>query len=218
MTRPGYRPYTRAVPPRTQLRQDRALRSRAALVDAAAELWRDRTVDEVKVAEICDAAQVSKGLFYFYFDSREALAADLFAADTDLVGDAVAEASDGRATFDDLLRTAVTTLGRRAQRRPRHVLGVAIPEWMRAGLATDDRGGLHTPLAGTFTTIVEVGRTRRRGSSQVRESVDAAEAGRLLADAVVLAVHDWAVSDRRQPSLAKRMSNRVDLLVAGIAR
>jgi len=206
------------MPPRSQLLQDRALRSRAALVGAAAELWEERVIDDVKVAEICATAGASKGLFYFYFDSREALAAELLADDADVVADAVDAAIDARATFDELLRTAVTTLGRRAQRRPRHVLAVAIPEWVRADLATDSQEGLHVPLADTFARVVEIGRTRRRGSSTVPESIDAAEAGHLLADAAVLAVHQWAVHDRRQPSLARRLSGRIDLVVHGITR
>jgi AcrR family transcriptional regulator len=218
LTGSGVRPYTRRMPPRSQLLQDRSLRSRSALVDAATELWRDRTVDDVKVAEICVAAGASKGLFYFYFDSRDALAAELLADDADVVADAVDVAIDARATFDELLRTAVTTLGRRAQRRPRHVLAVAIPEWVRADLAADSQGGLHVPLADTFARIVEFGRRPRRGSPTVPESVDASEAGQLLADAAVLAVHQWAVHDRRQPSLARRLSGRIDLVVHGLTR
>jgi AcrR family transcriptional regulator len=206
------------VPPRSQLLQDRSLRSRAALVAAAEGLWDERSVPEVKVSEICDAAGASKGLFYFYFPTREALAADLFAADADAVADDVAAAMDGRATLDDLLRVAVTTLGRRAQRRPRHVLATAIPEWIRADLGDDDQDGLHSPLAHTFAAIVDAGRVRRRGVTAVGDAIDSVEAGRLLADAAALAVHEWAVSGRRQPSLARRLSTRMDLLVHGIAR
>lgn len=205
------------MPPRSQLLQDRSLRSRAALVAAAEELWSDRAVHEVKVAEICEAAEVAKGLFYFYFEGREALAADLFAADADRVADAVDAAIAARATFDELLRTAVTTLVRRAQRRPRHVLAVAVPAWVGADLALDEGEDHHVPLATTFSSIVDAGRVRRRGSSSVADGVDSDEAGSLLADAAALAVHDWAISERRQPSLARRLSGRVDLIVRGIA-
>lgn len=202
------------MPSRSQLRQDRALRSRAALVAAATDLWEERPFEDVKVAEICSAAGASKGLFYFYFDSRESVAADLVCDDADRVAEAVDAELASRRSLDDVLRTAITTLGRRAQRRPQHVLSVAVPEWVRAGLATDGRDGQHVPLAVTFARIVESGLVSRR----VRTGVEPDVAGLLLADAAMLAVHEWAVSDKRQPSLARRLGTRVDLVRQGFGR
>lgn len=46
---------------------------RAELLDAAAKLFRLRGFDGVSVADITGAAQVAKGTFYLYFESREAL-------------------------------------------------------------------------------------------------------------------------------------------------
>jgi AcrR family transcriptional regulator len=46
---------------------------RAELLDAAARLFAERGFDEVSVADITTAAQMAKGTFYLYFDSREAL-------------------------------------------------------------------------------------------------------------------------------------------------
>jgi AcrR family transcriptional regulator len=202
------------MPSRSQLVQDRALRSREALVLAATHLWEERSVEDVKVAEICAEAGISKGLFYFYFDSREALAADLVCDDADRVAEAVEVELASRHTLDDVLRTAITTLGRRARRRPPPVLSVAVPEWVRAGLASDDRDGLHVPLASTFARIVESGIAARR----VRAGVEPDVAGLLLADATMLAVHEWAISDKRQPSLARRLGTRVDLVRQGFGR
>lgn len=207
------------MPTRAQLLQDRSLRSRAALVDAATALWSERPVAEVKVAEICAAAGTSKGLFYFYFDSREALAAHLLADDADQVASAVETlVAEGplpaRTVLDDLLRVAVTTLGRRVQRRPRHVLVAGVPAWIAAGLAEHDPLDLHVPLSRTFGRVVQVAADRR----QVRGDVDPHEAGLLLADASMLAVHEWAASPRRQPSLARRLSARTDLIRHGLGR
>jgi hypothetical protein len=84
---------------------------------------------------------------------------------------------------------------------------------VRAGLATDPHG-LHVPLASTFARIVESGIAARR----VRAGVEPDVAGLLLADATMLAVHEWAISDKRQPSLARRLGTRVDLVRQGFGR
>ena len=46
---------------------------RSELLEAAARLFAARGFDDVSVSDITDAAEVAKGTFYLYFDSREAL-------------------------------------------------------------------------------------------------------------------------------------------------
>jgi AcrR family transcriptional regulator len=48
-----------------------------ALMDAAAELFSKRGYAETRVLDICTAAGVAKGLFYWYFDTKEALFIEL---------------------------------------------------------------------------------------------------------------------------------------------
>lgn len=50
---------------------------RRQLLDAAAVLFSTQGFGPTRVADICDAAGVAKGLFYWYFDSKEALIADV---------------------------------------------------------------------------------------------------------------------------------------------
>lgn len=51
--------------------------SRQRLLDAASELFSTHGFGPTRVADICEAAGVAKGLFYWYFPSKEALIADL---------------------------------------------------------------------------------------------------------------------------------------------
>jgi AcrR family transcriptional regulator len=44
---------------------------RRQLLDAAAELFSERGYQETRVMDICKAAGVAKGLFYWYFESKE---------------------------------------------------------------------------------------------------------------------------------------------------
>ncbi|HEX5367298.1 MAG TPA: helix-turn-helix domain-containing protein [Acidimicrobiales bacterium] len=50
---------------------------RQQLLDAAARLFAEQGYASTRVADIVEAAGVAKGLFYWYFDNKEALFADL---------------------------------------------------------------------------------------------------------------------------------------------
>ena len=55
-------------------RQERAVRTRHAVIRAAAEVFAERGYAAATIAEILDRAGVTKGALYFHFDSKEALA------------------------------------------------------------------------------------------------------------------------------------------------
>ena len=55
-------------------RQERAVRTRRAVIRAAAEVFAERGYAAATIAEILDRASVTKGALYFHFDSKEALA------------------------------------------------------------------------------------------------------------------------------------------------
>jgi AcrR family transcriptional regulator len=50
---------------------------REQLLAAAGELFAERGYQATRIADICDRAGAAKGLFYWYFDTKEALFADL---------------------------------------------------------------------------------------------------------------------------------------------
>ena len=50
---------------------------RAQLLDCAAELFSTRGYDQTRVIDICEAAGVAKGLFYWYFENKDALFSQL---------------------------------------------------------------------------------------------------------------------------------------------
>ena len=57
--------------------KEKAAQNRATLVQAAGRLFRERGIDGVGVAEICQAAGLTHGALYAQFPSKEALAAGL---------------------------------------------------------------------------------------------------------------------------------------------
>jgi TetR/AcrR family transcriptional repressor of nem operon len=60
--------------------KEKVTQNRAALVQAAARLFRERGIDGVGVAEISKRAGLTHGALYAQFPSKEALAAEAFAA------------------------------------------------------------------------------------------------------------------------------------------
>lgn len=55
------------------LRQARSRVTRRSIVEAAERLWKDQPFDDVPVTQICEAAGVAKGSFYFHFPRKEHL-------------------------------------------------------------------------------------------------------------------------------------------------
>ena len=55
------------------------LERRQQLLDAAARLFAERGYAETRIVDICREAGVAKGLFYWYFDTKEAVFRDLAA-------------------------------------------------------------------------------------------------------------------------------------------
>src|SRR2546429_2768707 len=63
--------------------KEKAAQNRATLVQAAGRLFRERGIDGVGVAEICQAAGLTHGALYAQFPPKEALAAEALAAGLD---------------------------------------------------------------------------------------------------------------------------------------
>jgi len=62
---------------RARQHTEHGLERKQQLLDAAAELFADRGYSATRIADICTAAGVAKGLFYWYFPTKGALFADL---------------------------------------------------------------------------------------------------------------------------------------------
>src|SRR5579863_5141763 len=84
--------------------KQKAAENRAALVQAAARLFRERGIDGVGVAEISKQAGLTHGALYAQFPSKEALAAEAFAAANQEGWEQIKSDRDGRpATLTDFL-------------------------------------------------------------------------------------------------------------------
>lgn len=180
-------------------------------MDAAGRLWGDHEVDDVTVADLCREAGVSKGLYYFYFATKEDLLVEMLLADADAVAAAAQTSIDAGDSIEQVLESSIATMARRARRHPRHLLARGIAQWI-AALERHDAVRLgHTPLQATFAAAFAHG--QREG--EVSSDLSADELGGLLEWALLGAELEWAMATSRQPSLAKRLSSRTALVLRG---
>jgi AcrR family transcriptional regulator len=196
---------------RATLEQGRSRRTRAAIVDAAERLWGEHGVDQVTVADVCREAGVSKGLFYFYFATKEDLLVGLLLDDAEEVAAVLDRAAEDGGPIDEVLEKGLTVMARRAQRHPRHLLARGIAEWFAALERHDGLRLGHTPLQTTFAAAF----ARAQDAGELESGLSAEELGGLLEWALLRAELEWALSTKRQPSLAKRLWSRADLVLRG---
>jgi AcrR family transcriptional regulator len=196
---------------RSTLEQERSQRTRAVLIEAAQRLWSDRGVDAVTVSDLCDAAGVSKGLYYFYFAAKDDLLVELLLADLDEVARAVDVAVAGGELVDDVLALAVEGVVRHTQRRPRDLLGSAAAGWLGSIGRLPELADGHRTLCAALADAFAAGQAR--GEIGARHSAD--ELGRLLEAAFVLTLAEWATAVGRRPGLRRRLTTRTELIVLG---
>jgi len=93
--------------------KEKAAENRIALLRAASQLFRQRGIDGVGVAEVAKAAGLTHGALYAHFPSKEALVAEAFAFgfDSNMVG--VREwAEASHRSFDEYLDVLLSTEAR----------------------------------------------------------------------------------------------------------
>ena len=168
---------------------DQGRERKQQLIDCAAALFAERGFAETRIKDIVDAAGVAKGLFYWYFENKEALFAEVAAdirlklrkhqaAAVDPQGDALTQIREGaeasvrfmaeHAHFFSLLEAETGSLTEEARRRgtQQHIRDVMaiLQIGQRSGLIVDeDPELLAMGVAGTvglYSHYHRTGRTR----------------------------------------------------------
>jgi AcrR family transcriptional regulator len=197
---------------RSTLQQERSVNTRAALVDAGERLWSEYDIDSVTVSDLCTEAAVSKGLFYFYFATKEDLLIELLLTDADAATGAIESTIEANASVHQVIDKGVAALVRRTQRRPRHLLARAVAEWFAALERHGELTHGRTPLRESVAAAVRHGQDR----GELDTIHDADDIAGMLEWAVLQAALEWATATSRQPSLAKRVAIRTSVILRGV--
>ncbi len=200
-----------ATEPRVSLlQQDRSRETRRRLIEAADRLWREKGFDSTAVSEVCEAAGVSKGTFFYYFPRKEDLLIDLALATAERVWEQWEQLAEKDLSTRETLKILVNSIARRAQRTPRLLLARTIVELL--GLAGQwqsvrgERPDFHKIFAATFT------KGKRNGDVSRAHDVD--ELASILTLTLLQGMLFWARGDNNE-SLHALLWRRTDTLLKG---
>lgn len=123
------------APRRSRLQQERSRDARRRLARAATRLWAERGFDATSVGDICEAADIPRANFYFYFKNKDDLLFELALEGVETFGAAAGDAASA-VTTDDALRSFVAAFSERMQLIPPALLDRMVlllmsraPEW-----------------------------------------------------------------------------------------
>ena len=192
-----------ADPPR-DLRRNQKARTRAALVEAAADMLREG--ESPTVPEVAERAQVSRATAYRYFPTQDALLTEVAS-----IGPAVSSVEDVLAELhgDDVearllqLLDAVNPILVEDEATGRAALRVYLDTWLRSGEEVATREGrrirwLDTVLAPARDRLSDARYVRVRAALALTMSIDAIvvmrDVCRIEDDAELLDVLRWAAT------------------------
>ena len=160
----------------------RSERTRAAIRDAANELFLEKGVDETTVDEICEKAGISKGTFYLYFRRKEDLLLEYGLQRLRHVREMVPDLI-GRATFRDALQEIVNEVIL-SKEWGREVAGRAIVEMGTSA----ERLPLQAPHK-LILPLIEVAQAR----GELRRDVPPDALAHFVLRSILGALRDWGL-------------------------
>lgn len=154
---------------RAALQQERAIRTRAAIIERAADAFAERGYEAASLNDIVRSTGLTKGAFYFHFSSKEALALAVFKAKqaqlAERLGAVAAHEPDALRGLTALLRARAELL----QNEPslRCFLGLTSELVAHFGPGSEFAASYNVPIE-TFTALIRQG--QREGV--IRPSLD----------------------------------------------
>jgi AcrR family transcriptional regulator len=192
---------------RSTLQQARSRETRKSLVRSAVALWRVQGFQETTIEEICRAAGVSKGLFYFYFERKEDLLFEIGVLSSAAIARDAQRALDRDEQLEDVVRDVLTSLERSIRRNPRELVLTAILEGYRR---TPDFDGPDA-MPFVFTSLF-------RRAQQGGELPAGANTNRLAWMAQTLVsegVRGWALGMLDRQSFVDEVAGQIGLVLGG---
>jgi AcrR family transcriptional regulator len=200
----------RSQPRRATFQRARSRETRRTLVRSAVALWRVKGYEETTVEDICRAAGVSKGLFYFYFQRKEDVLFEIGVLSSEaIVREARAELDRGYELME-LVRNVLVSLERSMRRNPRPLVLAAILEGYRH---VPDRSASDAVPA-TFSAVLQ----HAHHDGQLPPDADAARLAQVVQTLISEGVRDWALGLTDGPAFVDEVTWRIGLVVAGASR
>ncbi len=180
------------------LREQKKERSRAAIIENAIALFRERGFEATRVREIADAADVSEATFFNYFPTKDAVLSAWAHAQL-------------QAAFAARAEGGVRSVVRRACADLAHCIeedrSFAARAWSRARVAA---GGAPPDLL----ALLE----RAQAEGQLRRDLGSRQLGEIVYAALCATVASWLGHEGPAGSLAPELRRAADLVLDGALR
>ena len=180
-------------------------------MQAAVSLWRANGYAGTTVADICRAAGVSKGLFYFYFPRKEDVLFEIGLLSTRAARNVARELLGRPYTVPGVIGATLAHLERSMRRNPPELIIETILEGYRAEHRILSGAQPAEPVSYLFGDLFE----RARVDGQLPADVDPLRLARLAQSLVSEGARHWAAGMYGERTFAEVVGADLTALVAG---
>jgi AcrR family transcriptional regulator len=199
-------PYRHAL-----LRQERSRQTRADIVRAAFQLWRQKGYDNTTIEEISALAEVGASTFYYHFPGKDALLLEIGHYTASSVEHEMESQWTGSLRSD--LDLFVRGLTDRITAAPTEIVAMVVQRHMAAvGTFRRTSGSGAPQFAGTLHQIFE----RGREAGEVHWAIDIVELSVVFSTMLMEGILRWALGATKEKDLLTLLSWRKTLLLSGI--
>lgn len=180
-------------------------------MEAAEKLWRNHSVDSVSISDVCAAAKVAKGSFYFYFPRKEHLLVMLvFARMTPRESEIYTILESDLDTVSACAEVAAI-FARRASKLPKQLVQRGVEEAFRHYREISKLPGGDRNMRWYFQPVLARGRER----GDVNAGWDLETLSTCMAWAVLQGILFWATSLVRDAHFESNLRQRAELVACG---
>ncbi|WP_436786289.1 TetR/AcrR family transcriptional regulator [Yinghuangia sp. YIM S10712] len=196
--------------------QSRSRETKRALLQAATALWRTKGFADTTVADICQAAGVSKALFYFYFPRKEDALFEAGVLSTAEARHTVREATAGPYDLATVIHDVLAALERAMRRTPPELLVEATLEGHRAEhrALAEGRAEEHRASRYLFLDLFE----RAQADAELPSHIDVLGLARTAQTLLEAGTRHWAAGEYGDRSFTETVTRDITALIIGHSR
>ncbi|MWA03597.1 TetR family transcriptional regulator [Actinomadura sp. LD22] len=201
---------------RASLAQARSRETKHALLQAAIALWRTKGFADTTVADICQAAGVSKALFYFYFSRKEDALLEAGLLSTRDARNKWRELVAGPYELPDVIVQVLAVLERTMRRNPPELLIHTTLEGYRAEqrALAERRPHEHHATRFLFLGLLQ----RAQADGKLPAGLDVLHLARVAQTLLETGTRHWAAGEYGELGFTEVVGHDINAFIAGYSR
>jgi AcrR family transcriptional regulator len=201
---------------RANLAQSRSRATKRSLVQAAIALWRTKGFADTTVADICQAAGVSKALFYFYFPRKEDALLEAGVLSTQEARRKGRELVAKPYDLAEVIVAVLATLERTMRRNPPELLIEITLEGHRVEhrALAEGRSDEHHAARFLFLELLE----RAQADGRLAPDLDVLHIARVAQSLMEAGTRHWAAGEYGDRGFAEVVGRDITAFITGYSR